>query len=90
MVDRGHLLNDVFSLAEATQVNYATALQLTSYLKNEPDYVPWSVASSELNGLKNSLYYTEMFAKFSKFGKSIIEPRYDQISWVVGVNHQDK
>lgn len=90
MVDRGHLLNDVFSLAEATKVKYATALELTSYLKNEPDYAPWSVASSKLNGLKNSLYYTQMFAKFSKFGKTIIEPRFEQTSWVVGVNQLEK
>lgn len=90
VVDRAHLLNDVFSLAEATQVKYATALQLTSYLKNEPDYVPWSVAQSKLNGLKNSLYYTELFAQYSKFGQSIVQGPYEQTSWTVGDNHLEK
>lgn len=84
MVDRAHLINDVFSLAEATQVKYATALQLTAYLKNDGDYVPWSVASSKLAGLKTSLYYTELFAKFSKFGQSIVRGPYEQTEWTVG------
>lgn len=90
VMDRGHLLNDVFSLAEATQTPYATALQLTSYLKNEPDYVPWSVAASKLNGLKSSLYFTEYFGKFSQFGQSIIRAPYEKTSWTVGDNHSEK
>lgn len=90
VVDRAHLINDVFSLAEATQVKYATALQLTNYLKNEPDYVPWSVAQSKLNGLKNSLYYTELFAKYSKFGQSIVQGPYAQTSWTVGDDQLEK
>lgn len=73
-------------MAEATQVPYATALLLTSYLKTETEYVPWSVASSKLNGLKNSLYYTKTYPKFSKFAKSIVQTRYEQTSWTVGTD----
>lgn len=62
--DRGHLLNDAFSLAEATQLDYRIALDLTTYLANEDTYVPWSVAASKLGGLKNYLYYTELYSKF--------------------------
>lgn len=53
--DRGHLLNDAFSLAEATLLSYDIALTLTNYLKNETEYVPWSVASTNLLNLKNRL-----------------------------------
>lgn len=63
--DRGHLINDAFSLAEATLLDYDVALNLTSYLTKETEYVPWSVASTNLLNLKNQLYYTPQFSKFS-------------------------
>lgn len=62
--DRGHLLNDAFSLAEAALIDYDIALHLTSYLTNENEYVPWSVASTNLLNLKNQLLYTPQYDKF--------------------------
>lgn len=88
--DRGHLLNDVFSLAESTQVDYATALELTRYLSGETEYVPWSVASSKINELKNKLYYTEFYSKYSVFGRSIILEPYTKTSWTVGTDQLEK
>ena len=63
--DRAHLLNDAFSLAEATQLEYQIALNLTKYLANETEFVPWSVASSKILGLKSLLYYTDVYQKFT-------------------------
>lgn len=48
------------------------------------------MAQSKLNGLKNSLYYTELFAKYSKFGQSIVQGPYAQTSWMVGDNQLEK
>lgn len=59
------MINDAFSLAEATLLSYDIALDLTSYLTNETEYVPWSVASTNLLSLKNQLYHTPQFSKFS-------------------------
>uniref|UniRef100_T1GS71 ERAP1-like C-terminal domain-containing protein n=1 Tax=Megaselia scalaris TaxID=36166 RepID=T1GS71_MEGSC len=36
--DRASLLNDVFILADSTQLSYETALNLTKYLVNEEEY----------------------------------------------------
>lgn len=62
--DRGHLLNDAFSLAEASQLDYDVALNLTPYLQSETDYVPWSVALGKLGSLKTFLYYSEHYVAF--------------------------
>lgn len=62
--DRAHLLNDAFSLAESTQIDYRIALDLTNYLVNENSYVPWSVAASKIGGLKNYLYYSDLYSQF--------------------------
>lgn len=69
-------MNDAFSLAESTLIQYSVALKLTEYLASETEYVPWSVASTEITKLKNKLYYTEYYSKFfvsnSKFTSGIV------------------
>lgn len=67
VVDRAHLLNDAFSLADATQLPFSIALDLTKYLANETSFTPWSVASSKLRGVKSKLYFTEEFSHFRVF-----------------------
>lgn len=59
--DRAHLLNDAFSLAEATQLNYDVPLNLTKYLAGETENVPWSVAASKLNGIRRLMSHTENY-----------------------------
>lgn len=62
--DRAHLLNDAFSLAEATQLDYEVALNLTRYLANETENVPWSVAATKLSGIRKLMSQTENYSKF--------------------------
>lgn len=62
--DRAHLLNDAFSLAEATQLDYDVALELTRFLKNEMEYVPWTVGISKLSVIRKLVYYTVDYPNF--------------------------
>uniref|UniRef100_A0A7M4EDQ9 Aminopeptidase n=1 Tax=Crocodylus porosus TaxID=8502 RepID=A0A7M4EDQ9_CROPO len=39
--DRAGVLDDAFSLARADIVNYSVPLDLTNYLQNETEYLPW-------------------------------------------------
>ena len=50
--DRAHLLNDVFSLADSNQVPYKLALDMTKYLSQETEFVPWYVAATKLQDLQ--------------------------------------
>lgn len=63
-VDRAHLLNDAFSLADATQLPFSVPLNLTKFLAKEQSFVPWRVASTRLQSIKNLLYYTELYPQF--------------------------
>lgn len=83
VLDRAHLLNDVFSLAEALQVPYDTALTMTKYLKAEPHFVPWTVASSKLRDIRSLLYYTEHFQKFKQYAIQLVDSAYESIDWNV-------
>lgn len=62
--DRGHLLNDAFSLAAASTIKYDVALNLTKYLNSEAEFVPWSAALSGLGGLRNNLYSSKSYSLF--------------------------
>lgn len=64
IADRAHLLNDAFSLAEATQLPYEVPLNLTKYLAKEKYNVPWSVASSKLSSIRKLMSHTENYSKF--------------------------
>jgi glutamyl aminopeptidase len=83
VLDRAHLLNDVFSLAEALQVPYDTALTMTRYLKAEKHFVPWDVASTKLKSIRNLLYYTEDISAFKDYAVSLVDDSYKSVAWEV-------
>jgi len=88
--DRASLMNDAFALADATQLAYEVAFDMTKYLAKEAEYVPWSVAASKLTSLKRTLYYTSSFVKYKKYATALIEPIYKSVTWTVGDDHLKK
>lgn len=81
--DRAHILNDVFSLADADEVSYDIAFEMMSYLKAETQYVPWKVAATKLSALKRTLMFTEDFKAFKTFATAVVEKIYQQVGWEV-------
>ncbi|XP_013142752.1 PREDICTED: glutamyl aminopeptidase-like isoform X2 [Papilio polytes] len=79
--DRAHLLNDVFAMAEARLLPYDLALNLTTYLREERDYVPWDTASSVFSQLSSRLRNTEIYDDLQKYVQSLVEPVYREQSW---------
>lgn len=88
--DRAHLISDAFALADAGQLNYSIALNLTKYLSKEMEYVPWSVAISRLINIRNRLYNTDKYYEFLVFARQLLANVYQKISWTVGDNHLEK
>lgn len=68
--NRAQLLDDAFTLALNEMIPYLAALDLTLYLKNERDYVPWHAVLSELNYIDIMLYN---FAEFPNW--KVRDPR---------------
>jgi glutamyl aminopeptidase len=89
VVDRAHLLNDVFSLAQGQQVPYDTALQMTEFLANEGSFIPWDVASTKLKNIRNLLYNTEYYKKFLKYVNDLVDAAFTSVDWNVD-NSNDK
>lgn len=88
--DRASLLNDVFVLADSTQLSYETALDFTKYLVNEEAFVPWKVATSKLLSMKRLLYYTEAYQLYVDYARNSLGKIYNKIGFNVGSNHTQK
>lgn len=54
--DRTGLLNDAFALADASQLRYDLALELTRFLAQETEYVPWATVSSKMKSIRTLIY----------------------------------
>ncbi|KAL4715582.1 hypothetical protein ACJJTC_009208 [Scirpophaga incertulas] len=79
--DRSHLLDDVFVLAEAREVPYELALNLSTYLNVEEEYVPWETAATLFSRLADNLMDTPAYEMLLKYVQHLIKPLYAKQSW---------
>lgn len=57
--DRANLLDDSFSVADANLLNFTIPLELSKYLNQETEYVPWNIAKTKFFNLRELLQPTE-------------------------------
>ena len=62
--DRTHILEDAFSLANAAELDYKIALEMTNYLSNEFHSVPWDMAATKFLSINTLLTSTNASIKF--------------------------
>ena len=62
VINRAQIMNDALNLAEAGQLDYETAFNLTRYLDRETEYVPWEAA------LASFTYISSMMSRTSSYG----------------------
>lgn len=76
-INRAQLVDDALNLARAGKLDYATALDVTSYLAHETEYLPWKAAFTAMSYLDSMLVKTEGYDKFRV--NSFLE-RYSRLS----------
>uniref|UniRef100_A0A8B9MWD0 Aminopeptidase n=1 Tax=Accipiter nisus TaxID=211598 RepID=A0A8B9MWD0_9AVES len=80
--DRAGILDDAFSLARPGLVNYTVPLELTKYLTNETDYLPWHRVISSVTYLANMLEDdTNLYPRFQEYFRYLVKPIVDQLRW---------
>lgn len=72
-VNRANLIDDAFNLARKNLTNYEIALNLTLYLKNETDYIPWMTTFRNLNFLDNKIYTSKHYDIFKHYLRYIMQ-----------------
>ncbi|KAH8273104.1 hypothetical protein KR018_001060 [Drosophila ironensis] len=87
IADRALLLNDAFALADANQLSYRIPLEMTGYLGQERQFVPWYVAANKLIALHRSLMFSEVYVTYLSYGRSILSSVYNDVGWTVDANN---
>ncbi|NXW96301.1 AMPE aminopeptidase, partial [Larus smithsonianus] len=89
--DRAGILDDAFSLARPGLVNYSVPLELTKYLINETDYLPWHRAISSVTYLANMLEDdTNLYPRFQEYFLKLVKPIVDQLHWNDSGGHLER
>ena len=63
-INRAQLVDDALNLARAGRLDYATALDVTSYLAHETEYLPWKAALTAMSFLDTMLVKFHGYDKF--------------------------
>ncbi|KAL3279074.1 hypothetical protein HHI36_016588 [Cryptolaemus montrouzieri] len=82
--DRTHLLEEAFSIASSGELSFKIPLELTKYLKDEINYAPWEVASTELLRTLKLLKSSSYEHQFKEYIIKILTPIYTNLSWTIG------
>ncbi|XP_071411232.1 glutamyl aminopeptidase [Pithys albifrons albifrons] len=91
VADRAGILDDIFSLARPGLVNYTVTLELTKYLRNETEYLPWHRAISSVTYLANMLEDdTNIYPLFQRYFCTLVKPIVDKLSWNDSGGHVER
>lgn len=81
--DRAHLLEEVFSLASAGELDYGIAMNMTTYLPRENHVIPWTVASKNLLAIDQFLSSTNLSTVFKSYVRNLVDSVYHDVTWRV-------
>nr|XP_033811401.1 glutamyl aminopeptidase [Geotrypetes seraphini] len=80
--DRAGFFDDAFALASADIVNYLVALNLTKYLTEEKDYLPWQRVASALSYITDMIQDdNDLYPKFQEYFRRQVKPITDSLGW---------
>ncbi|NXF04194.1 AMPE aminopeptidase, partial [Smithornis capensis] len=89
--DRAGILDDAFSLARPGLVNYSVPLDLTKYLRNETEYLPWHRAISAITYIANMLEDdTYLYPLFQRYFRYLVKPIVNQLGWNDSGGHLER
>ena len=64
VINRAQLIDDALNLARVGLLKYELALDITSYLHKETEYLPWSATLTGLRYLDDMLERTAAYGNF--------------------------
>lgn len=76
---RAGLIGDALNLARAGQLDYHIALNITTYLKKESDFVPWKAFLDALEFVNAMLDTSDSYGNFQKYLIDMVTPVFKKI-----------
>ncbi|KAL1506097.1 hypothetical protein ABEB36_005525 [Hypothenemus hampei] len=84
--NRAQMIDDAMNLAFSGYLGYDIALNVTLYLVNEREYVPWKAALSNFHFLYNMIVKTGHFDKFRMYLITLIRDFYLELTFNASPN----
>ena len=80
-INRAQLIDDALNLARAGKLDYTTALDVTSYLAHETEYLPWKAAFTAMHYLDDMLFKMPGYDKFRLYVLKLLDNVYKQVGF---------
>ncbi|XP_074661523.1 aminopeptidase N-like [Tubulanus polymorphus] len=77
--NRAGLINDAFNLARAGKLDYKIALNISSYLDKEEDFVPWKTFINSIAFIEGMVCRSEIYGEFKKFMRRLVAPQFRRL-----------
>lgn len=85
--DRLNIVNDLFAMASAGEVDIVDYLKALESYKNETEYPVWRDISDKFSEIKNMMSGDEEATKmFKKFTENLLTPTFERLGWVEDEN----
>lgn len=79
--DRAGFISDAFELSRSGLLNITIPLEMTKYLENEEDFLPWSSAISALTYIKQRIYDRDVVTIFKKYVLKLMKKQMTRLGW---------
>ncbi|XP_046858685.1 glutamyl aminopeptidase-like [Xenia sp. Carnegie-2017] len=89
--DKAGLIHDAFALANAGLLEFKYALNITRYLKDERNYIPWDAAMTYFTSLARIVPKTEKaYQGIRKYRFKLIKSNFERLGFFDNGTHLDK
>lgn len=89
--NRAQILDDIFELARSGVIDYKFAMEATTYLRGERDYLPWETVLMSFSYIDDMLQRTSIYGDWKDYVADLIAPyyaRYREHDWTMGAKQQ--
>lgn len=96
VINRAQIIDDAFNLARAKMVDTTLALRTTKFLDKEIEYMPWAIASRNLNYFYLMFDRSEVYGPMQAYRKKQVTPLFNYFkelthNWTkIPENHTDQ
>ncbi|XP_013142058.1 PREDICTED: aminopeptidase N-like [Papilio polytes] len=81
VLNRAQIVDDSFNLARNGRLNYVHAFEISRYLVQEADYIPWASANTALSYLDIVLSGSDVYDLYKTYMLELSTPLYDRLGF---------
>ncbi|XP_052740598.1 aminopeptidase N-like [Bicyclus anynana] len=88
LLNRAQIVDDVFNMARNGRTSYSNAFDVSRYLVNETDYIPWGSANSAFTYLDTVLSGSPAYNLFKAYILDLTAPSYARLGFLAKENEE--